>query len=117
MVPAPGRVSTRTVCPQASVSFCPTTRATLSTEPPGAKGTIILIGFSGYLSAGDCAKPLGADHSIAIAPRIAALAQRLFRPENRISMSLSRAAEQPTYCFEYPGRARAANAKAAKTIN
>ena len=32
---------------QCSCIFCPTTRARTSTDPPGAKGTIIFIGFSG----------------------------------------------------------------------
>src|SRR5439155_17952555 len=47
-----------------SVNFCPITRARMSTDPPGANGTMILIGFSGYLSAGACAS--------ALAPRMAA---------------------------------------------
>src|SRR3974390_3215683 len=59
MVQAPGRVSVTLGCPQASVNFCPMMRATRSTEPPGANGTMILIGFSGYLSAGDCAQLAG----------------------------------------------------------
>src|SRR5262245_1892209 len=55
MVPAPGRVSTITGWPHCSVSFCPMTRARMSVDPPGANGTIILIGLSGYLSAADWA--------------------------------------------------------------
>src|SRR5262245_2894718 len=55
MVAAPGRVSTITGWRQLSVIFCPIMRARLSADPPGANGTMILIGFSGYLSAGDCA--------------------------------------------------------------
>ena len=51
MVAAPGRVSTMTGWPQFSVNFCPMTRARMSVDPPGANGTMILIGFSGYLSA------------------------------------------------------------------
>ena len=59
MVAAPGRVSTMTGWPQFSVIFCPITRARMSVDPPGANGTMILIGFSGYLSAADCARPAG----------------------------------------------------------
>src|SRR5262245_39009120 len=55
MVAAPGRVSTITGWRQLSVIFCPIMRARMSADPPGANGTMILIGFSGYLSAGDCA--------------------------------------------------------------
>src|SRR5262245_56749910 len=58
MVAPPGRVSTTTCWPQFSVIFCPMTRARMSVEPPGANGTMILIGFSGYLSAADCAAAL-----------------------------------------------------------
>src|SRR5262245_9085782 len=47
-----------TACPQFSVIFCPITRARMSVDPPGANGTMILIGLSGYLSAGDCAPAL-----------------------------------------------------------
>src|SRR6185369_15751915 len=54
-VPAPGRVSTTMVCPKLSVSLLPTTRLRMSADPPGANGTMILIGLSGYLSAADCA--------------------------------------------------------------
>src|SRR6185369_14656553 len=54
-VPAPGRVSTTMVCPKLSVSLLPTTRLRMSAEPPGANGTMILIGLSGYLSAAGCA--------------------------------------------------------------
>src|SRR5260370_23025336 len=65
IAPAPGRVSTITGWRQCSVNFCPITRARMSTDPPGANGTMILIGFSGYVSAGACA---GAP----LAPRMAA---------------------------------------------
>src|SRR5262245_23351761 len=53
---------------QLSVSFCPIMRARMSVDPPGANGTMILIGFSGYLSAGDCAAaPLAARTAAATA--------------------------------------------------
>src|SRR3954452_3681274 len=42
------------VCPKLSVSLLPTTRLRMSAEPPGANGTMILIGLSGYLSAAGC---------------------------------------------------------------
>src|SRR5512143_2468623 len=51
--PAPGRLSTMTCCPHASVSFCPTSRARMSVAPPGGNGTTIRIGLVGY--AGACA--------------------------------------------------------------
>src|SRR3974390_1928677 len=75
MVPAPGRVSITLGCPQASVNFCPMMRATRSTEPPGANGTMILIGFSGYLSA-DCAWPAHAKSEATVRPRPIAHALR-----------------------------------------
>src|SRR3979409_2341802 len=65
IVAAPGRVSTTTVWPQVSVIFWPITRAMMSVEPPGANGTMILIGLSGYLSAVCAAASVGrpATHS------------------------------------------------------
>src|SRR5262249_26662364 len=56
MVPPPGRVSTTTGWPHASVKSWPISRATTSTEPPGANGTMIGIGFVGQLGAGACAR-------------------------------------------------------------
>src|SRR4051812_42950691 len=44
-----------TVWPQFSCMRCAITRPSTSTEPPGGYGTMIRTGFSGYLSAGDCA--------------------------------------------------------------
>src|SRR4051794_18545147 len=71
MVAAPGRVSMMTGWPQLSVIFCPSTRARMSVDPPGANGTMILIGFSGYLSAGDWAQALLAAKAV-MAARTAA---------------------------------------------
>src|SRR5262245_6103864 len=51
MVPAPGRLSTTTCCPQASVSFTPNIRASVSFPPPGGYGTMRRIGFVGYADA------------------------------------------------------------------
>src|SRR5712691_616742 len=68
MVAAPGRVSMMTGWPQLSVIFCPSTRARISVDPPGANGTMILIGFSGYLSAGDWAEAPAAAKTAAAAP-------------------------------------------------
>src|SRR5438309_11104546 len=48
---APGRLSTITGCFNVSASDCPTVLATMSTAPPAAYGTMILIGRFGY----DCA--------------------------------------------------------------
>src|SRR5262245_17074603 len=48
---APGRLSTMTCCPQDSVSFWPTVRASRSDGPPGAKGTITRMGRVGYVCA------------------------------------------------------------------
>jgi hypothetical protein len=45
----------------------------MSTEPPGANGTIILIGLSGYLSAGDCAIPACPKSKVTAAARTAAV--------------------------------------------
>src|SRR4029077_1547072 len=45
--PAPGRLSTSTGCFQASPSFWPSARATVSTAPPAANGTTIRTGLEG----------------------------------------------------------------------
>src|SRR6266536_3036098 len=45
---APGRLSTITGCFSASESGCPMVLATISTAPPAAYGTTILIGRLGY---------------------------------------------------------------------
>jgi hypothetical protein len=44
---APGRFSTTTDWPSASVSFCARMRAATSVPPPAAKPTKILTGLSG----------------------------------------------------------------------
>ena len=49
MLAAPGRFSTTTVCPQLSCMRCASSRPSVSTEPPGANGTMIRIGLSGIL--------------------------------------------------------------------
>jgi hypothetical protein len=49
---APGRLSTTTVCPQRSLSFCATARAVISVPPPGGNGTINLIGRAGKAEPG-----------------------------------------------------------------
>src|SRR5574341_754003 len=46
--PPPARLSTTTVCPKASLSFCPMLRAMMSVPPPGANGTTSLTGRTGY---------------------------------------------------------------------
>ena len=53
--PAPLRLSTTTCCFHASVSLCPTRRATSSVGPIGGNGTINRIGRDGYCcpAAGD----------------------------------------------------------------
>src|SRR5688572_21866721 len=45
--PAPVLFSTTTGCPHASLSFCPSRRATTSVVPPAANGTTIFTGFDG----------------------------------------------------------------------
>src|SRR6266849_9018921 len=82
MVAAPGRVSMMTGWPQLSVIFCPSTRARISVDPPGANGTMILIGFSGYLSAGDWAEAPAAASTAAVAPKATA---RTVRPRHAAS--------------------------------
>jgi hypothetical protein len=45
--PAPARFSITTGWPQASLSFLPTARATMSFDPPDANGTTRVMGFDG----------------------------------------------------------------------
>src|SRR5574341_2682332 len=45
---APGRLSTTTCCPSASLSFTPMVRASVSVLPPGANGTTNRTGRVGY---------------------------------------------------------------------
>src|SRR3979490_2500932 len=89
IVMAPGRVSTMTGCPQLSVIFCPITRASTSVDPPGANGTMILIGLSGYLSAGDCAAALVAARTAAAMPQTNARTVGPRRATRRLSTLLS----------------------------
>src|SRR5512134_753486 len=49
---APARLSTTTVCPKLSVSFCPTARPIVSGPPAAAVGMISRMGFAGYCCAG-----------------------------------------------------------------
>src|SRR6185312_12859645 len=49
--PAPGRSSTTTPWPHASLSFCARSRATTSVAPPAAKGTMMRTGRAGHASA------------------------------------------------------------------
>src|SRR5688572_14321839 len=51
IVPAPGRLSTTTCCPQLSVNFCPKSRASVSLPPPGGYGTMSRTGRAGYAPA------------------------------------------------------------------
>jgi hypothetical protein len=51
MPPAPGRFSTSTGCPMASLSFGAMMRPMMSIVLPGAKGATIRIGLSGYVCA------------------------------------------------------------------
>src|SRR5471032_2549957 len=49
--PAPARLSTTTCWPSDSESFCAMMRAMTSVGPPGAKPTMMRIGFTGYCCA------------------------------------------------------------------
>src|SRR4029453_15103041 len=49
--PAPGRFSTTTCWPSALVSWSAMTRAKMSVDWPGGKGTTILIGLAGQVCA------------------------------------------------------------------
>ena len=54
--PAPALFSTTTGWPSASASPVATSRAVMSTFPPGAKGTMILTGLLGYWANADAAR-------------------------------------------------------------
>ena len=47
IVLAPARFSTTTGLPPVLVQFCAIVRPSTSTEPPGGKGTMMVIGWSG----------------------------------------------------------------------
>src|SRR4249919_816755 len=64
--PAPGRFSAITCWPSALVSWSAITRARMSVDWPGGKGTMMRIGLVGQA----CAKALGA--SAAVAPSVSA---------------------------------------------
>jgi hypothetical protein len=51
VLPAPGRLSTTAVVPNASVRRCATNRAAISLPPPGENGTTSRTGLDGYESA------------------------------------------------------------------
>src|SRR5262249_41620729 len=51
--PAPPRLTTTICWPQASFSFCPTRRVTMSVAPPGGNGQMMRTGFDGYVWASD----------------------------------------------------------------
>jgi hypothetical protein len=59
---APTLFSTTIGCPRLSLTFGPTSRAMMSTGPPGGKATITRIGLEGYgcamTSEEDSAKPI-----------------------------------------------------------
>ncbi|MNT54195.1 hypothetical protein D3C72_1913350 [compost metagenome] len=60
---APGRFSTMMVCFRRGPSFSITMRVTMSVEPPGVYGTMILMGLLGQSSAawaGPAARPAAA---------------------------------------------------------
>src|SRR5262245_39883644 len=61
LAPAPGRLSTTTVCPNPSVSFCASSRATMSVPPAGGNGTRMRSGRCGYCCWAT-ATPLAAAH-------------------------------------------------------
>src|SRR5215207_7793291 len=46
-----------TVCPQASPSFLPIARATMSLEPPAANGTTRVMVFEGYCACAPVTEP------------------------------------------------------------
>jgi hypothetical protein len=50
-LPAPGRLSTTNVCPNASPSFTDKARVTVSMPPPAASGTTVRTGRLGYVCA------------------------------------------------------------------
>ena len=62
MVPAPGRLSTITVCLKISVSRAAINRAVRSVDAPGDCGTTMRIGRDGYAVASVCANT-GAQHT------------------------------------------------------
>src|SRR5512134_2785801 len=95
----PGRFSTTTGWPHASVSLGPIRRAWMSAGPPGANGTIKRIGFAGYC----CAKDTPADNdAIADSTTVIRCRTRFIRflsPEYGCGIAVD-LGEQ---CFEFPG--------------
>src|SRR5262245_29536414 len=55
MPPAPPRLSLMTCWPMRSPSFCPTSRAMMSVDPPGGKATISRTGLVGYAACANAA--------------------------------------------------------------
>src|SRR5665213_871732 len=78
--PAPGRLSTMNVWPNASVNRCATARARMSVVPPAGKGTTMRTGCDGY--AGACAKLAGATIH-ASTPSTAAIRHFIVKPPER----------------------------------
>src|SRR5665213_297075 len=78
--PAPGRLSTMNVWPNASVNRCATARARMSVVPPAGKGTTMRTGCDGY--AGACAKLPGATIH-ASTPSTAAIRHFIGKPPER----------------------------------
>src|SRR4051812_36400299 len=74
---APARLSTTTCWPNAAENFCPTSRAMMSFDPPGANGTMRRMGLEGYAPgaflACACATPASAR------PAAAAMRNRIIR--------------------------------------
>src|SRR4051812_46285683 len=68
MLPAaPGRLSTITCCPSLSLSLGVSARAVVSVPPPGAKPTIMRIGFVGYALLSAANAPAQNDASASVA--------------------------------------------------
>ena len=59
---APGRLSTMTGCPQASVSFCAMARTVMSTPEPAVVGSTMRMGRFGNAAAWSAACAGGARH-------------------------------------------------------
>src|SRR3954471_13076012 len=88
------------VCPKLSVSLLPTTRLRMSAEPPGANGTMILIGLSGYLSAAGCACAPAVNVT-----RIALAAQARRMRGTRVAFE-NHIGALPKFCFRWPRQCR-----------
>src|SRR5882672_9662760 len=74
LAPAPGRLSMTTGCPQASASFCPSARPTMSGVDPAGNGTTRRTALDGYDCA--CAKEAAASAMINNVLRISSMLPR-----------------------------------------